>query len=307
MNCHLSTFSKVNSGRCTIYDRWNMRIFGSGLCVLLLLGIAKANKPRLGLCVTGQLSRLELWSKIFNVIVPNAPSYAIDVLFVLDAEQHSAVNSEAALNGMPVALLDKATIQSHMTRYCPECHVMFDFAPQPKSPPAMEPYVHDMGKYKPYEIDSRRKRAILNARNMHTWTRCYQNFYDRSLQTGLQYDLYMRVRDDSFAFWPFHISLPMWNNTISILRSCGWGGVNDKQAILDKRFAYLYFVKPLQNFYMSYEELTSHLPITNPEKILRGSLDHDNVKVRLVPNEEMPFGVVRYRLDGSICVADMES
>ena len=232
-----------------------MRFRGQYLAWLwwALLCVVAGAKPQLGICVTGQRSRLEFWSKVFHVIVPNMESYEIDILFVLDASKHESVNGgREQLKGMPALLLDESTIESSILRYCPTCGVLFDFRSQPQNPVPVAQYMQEMDKFTTNTL--RRQRAVLNARNMHTWSRCFEVFHEHTRVSGKKYDVFLRIREDSYALLPMRISRDMWENTVSVTEGCDFGGYNDKQAILDNRFAYSYFVKPLQNFYMFYPD-----------------------------------------------------
>ena len=62
------------------------------LLLAALTLLASAKKPSAGICVTGQLARLELESKLKHLIRPNAGDFDIDLIIIVDPSSARHVN-----------------------------------------------------------------------------------------------------------------------------------------------------------------------------------------------------------------------
>ena len=268
---------------------------------LLLPWAAAQQRPRMGLCITGQLMRMELWSKLVNLVRPNMHDYDMDVLFVLDPESNLAVN-ERRNKGLPSTVLNESDLVAHVSRFCPTCTTSVDFYTQPKKPVVAHNYVLDLDKGPRNFTAVRANRAMVHARLFHSWSRCLAGF---TRDPKADYDVFVRVRDDLVFPMPIAITRDMWEDAVAVMDFCGWTGFNDKAALVDAKFAHQYFVNPLSNMLLYYDQLRSMLPIIkNPESVLRASLLFDRVPARLLGVDQFPFLVTRRKQDGSICFAD---
>lgn len=252
------------------------------LVFLLLFAAAAADVPRLGICVTGRLGRLEYWSKLHNLIEPNMHDYQIDLLFVLDfgegGFERYTTKYAAAVTGVD---LFNVTLQA-----CPHCRVQVEVNEQPRSPTLAKPHLTDMNKTRVIDAETLRQKNTVHARLFHSWTRCFHRFSHDPLVT---YDAFVRIRDDQFIAKPIFITEDMWKGVVSVKDNCGWPGCNDKIAVLDARFGYQYFSGPLANLYMNYAEMRDRAFLSTPEAVLRASLAFDRVPVQVLSAEELPI------------------
>jgi hypothetical protein len=226
--------------------------------------------------------------------------YDIDVLFVLDPESNLAVNERRNM-GLPSTVLNEADLVAHVNRHCPTCTANVDFYAQAPNPAVVHSYVVDLDKGPRNFTNVKANRAMVHARLFHSWSRCLEGL---THDPTADYDVFVRVRDDLLFPRPIIITRGMWEDAVGVMNFCNWSGFNDKAALVDAKYAYQYFVNPLSNMLLYYDELRSILPIKNPESVLRASLLFDGVPVRLLSAEQFPFLVTRRKQDGSICFAD---
>lgn len=269
--------------------------------LLLVLAAAAAAKPRMGVCLTGQLKRMEFWSKIHHLLVPNKQYYDIDVFFVMDPDSIVAVNERKFL-GVPTVVLNETEIRDAVKRYCPECGVVVRFQQQPKTPSLVTAYLNDLAKYMRTNSSVIAKRATVHDRLLYSWASCYREFKSNP---SVRYDVLLRLRDDLFVAKPWFVDPQIWTGAVNVKLGCDWEGYNDKGAIVDARYGYEYFAGPLNNMMLFYREMRNQTLIKNSETILRASLTYDRVPVRKVPPENFPFIVTRRKPDGSVCFADV--
>jgi hypothetical protein len=276
------------------------------LLQLLLLSAAAFSaagqkRPRMGLCVTGQLKRMEFWSKLHHFIVPNMEQYDMHVLFVLDPESIEAVNERKFL-GLPTAVMGEEELKTQVNRQCPGCQVSVDFYRQPMLPSVARRYVMELDKFALNDTRSRVRRAVVHSRLFHSWSRCYRGLLHEPSQA--KYDVFVRIREDLFIPKPVVVSPEMYQNAVAGMEWCGWGGLSDRMALLDARYGYEYFIGPFANMMMYYNEMRETHRVNNPETFFSSSLKFDGVPLRGLEVEAFPYFVTRRRTDGSMCFAD---
>lgn len=120
----------------------------------------------------------------------------------------------------------------------------------------------------------------------------------------MAYDVFLRIREDLFVPKPIVVSSGMYAGAVCGMEWCGWGGLSDRAAMLDAKYAYQYFVGPFTNMMVYYNNLRMNHEVSNPETFFSASLKFDNVPLRGLDVETFPYFVTRRRADGSICFAD---
>ena len=195
-----------------VYLGWVSSLY----CIVQVFTATTAAKQRLGICVTGQLSRMELWSKIHNIVVPNMHAFDIDVHFVLDDERNEAVNERIHL-GMPLVRLNVTEITDRVAKYSPNCQTFVDFYAQAEEPTVVERYKHDQFKLPRNQIELRTQRAVIHVRIFASWSRCLKSFMRIP---SIKHDVLLRVREDLYTAVPMQILPEMWNNSVGVLNAC---------------------------------------------------------------------------------------
>ena len=215
---------------------------------LLLLTVLNASsdikRPHLGICITGQLGRLEIESKIEKLLIPNLSNFEISVVLVLDDRNKSIFANEEKLNSniAKVSLESaRASFQAASTR------VFIDGSPQPKNPlidVGVGSYASSLVKDGGSKIMNKRKirRAAIHVRQWAALTRCAELLFVRNDRPErVHYDVIMRLRDDSYVVAPFTPQAGEYKGVVVTPDCCEHYGMNDKLAVMGGDVAFTFF------------------------------------------------------------------
>jgi hypothetical protein len=243
------------------------------------------------ICITGQLSRLEIFTKVNSIISPNR-HHRLDVVFVLDP------NSQRSTNLMlPHRELSYTESQVVVEFEKAGANVLFfDNRSQTDDPQVSATYVKQLNKVWMHK-DARYQRAQNHFRQYEAFRRC-------NVQPS--YDLYVRLREDTlvlsecrFSMLPVGIHVPRCNS---------WGGLNDRAAIVvGFANAKVYFHDILRYFdgFDSFFSATQRRSIRNPETFLAAVMTLTNVPIHIPCNTSLPFMSSHFDGNGR-CATEMD-
>eukprot|EP00438_Fugacium_kawagutii_P006397 Skav214730 [mRNA] locus=scaffold2250:510053:511237:+ [translate_table: standard] len=248
---------------------------------------------RLPICITGQIRRLELQSKIQRLIQPALRAgHNVEVYLVLDPRvEHTAyIHNGAGETVRKYSITEGSfhSLKETVDRFPSNITVVFDpFIP--KDYP-MDPRYAKMMRRSRQKLAGGKRGMELNKHrsqsHMRQWEaldRCWQLILARDPVQVPQ--MAMRMRDDSAVaeeFVPFVESMP---RGIYVPACESWGGANDKVCIISgAREVQKYFTKPLammlHNFsdVLDFHQHRTDWPI-NPESVLQDSMAMSDVPV----------------------------
>lgn len=268
---------------------------------------AAAAPRRMGVCVNGQMARLELESKIEHLFAPNEANFVIDVVLVL-APLQQAVQYRPGISyfrGRKEWTLE--TIRSTITNRTGlgGGRIIVDDSPQEKHPmlryefTAGIPYLHTAA-----------ERKSLVANNVRMWGglwRCYRHFHELERTNGARYDALVRVRDDGWLVSDIKLDAPeferQWRGSVLVSSCVFFGGLNDRWSVMDAAHGFAYFAAPLVDYYLEGWErvwrisrqlvadgLAGPFPAAgNAEMHLKSVLSLHNATVREVGADTLPI------------------
>ena len=237
---------------------------------------------RIAVCVVGQLSRLEIDSKIEYVLQPTAARRpapaALDVFLALEegsflysnldfgailAQQHASCGPQRMTRAVAEAQLKPwlrgASYTNHTTRAI------------------------DLGQWRRYRKD--RPTAERQTRLQHHLSQfahmrtCAQLIEDAEVENGRHYDLILKMRDNTVAVSPVVLGAPPLGPSApkALSKRCvEWGGYNDKAMFIPRRFMGGALRAPAEDFFLVPD---TGRGIPNSERLLRKVLDRHRVKV----------------------------
>lgn len=262
-------------------------------------GKETASKPRMGICVTGQMGRLELTSKLENLVAVNLEKYSIDLVLVLAPPQQRIHFANPTSDPGGRRRWSAAAIAEDVMRRFRErsdVQVFIDDAQQAETPYVNVEYLKVSNK-----PTLGGARVQSHVRQWLALVCCWEHF-SRLEQNGPAYDVFLKIRDDSFVlrWWP--IKQADYRSRVVISACLGFGGYNDKVAIIDAIYAETYFTRPAFDYYYDYASLK--LYTGNPESLLRAVLDKYRVNVDLVHIDRIPVFTNRLETfgDTSVCL-----
>lgn len=257
-------------------------------------GIAVLARRRLGICVTGQLGRLEVASKLRNLVKPLSDTGVVDVVLAASREDklHFS-NGGKEYKGRPsgISALQAATLFGRAA----SGEVVVDDSPQVARPFVNPSYLKLSDKPQLGE-----ERIWSHVRQWGALVSCYKHFTwleAKRCATGSAtandlYGSFVKIRDDSLVLKPWDVTDFRNNGSVALPDCLGYSGYNDKVAVVDAGFASAYFTQPLHEYLFNFSGL--HVRHGNPEHVLRQTLDKHNVPVVRLDFERAP--VVTSRL-----------
>lgn len=265
------------------------------------------NKQRLGVCIIGQRARLELSSKIKHVVRPLSLLYDIDVVLSVSPNKRAIFANKGSDAGGQMQWTDNMIKERIRVAFKTSGNtngvVIVDSTAQELLPMLHYTYVIKGDKYG-NRLHLKEQRARAHVRQWAALWRCYAHFVELEGANGEPYSAFIKLRDDSLVLAPIAgmLNVTFLKNVVVFKQCNGWGGLNDKVAVLDAKFGYAFFGAPLIDWYFNINSVLhvkSKLP--NPESYLKAIMKLHNVSVKLVVADHLP--VITSRAYGDTKVA----
>lgn len=249
-------------------------------------------RPRAFVCITGQLSRLELDGKIDNLFEPLHDTHDIDVAFVLSAGKviFVAKRSDKIFSGAVPSFNTMKEIRARIPRKFGMIRTLQ--IEQPPSPIMVSGYVDSLDKSS-LNRTLREERSRSHIRQWYVNEKCLgiMDRFETIVKT--RYNVVMRIREDLFFARPVDIGYVLenvWRQVLLVQRCDSWGGMNDKLVIFHRGTALKYFTTPLQQFYLYPQAVfnfTGSVRGTNPETFLLKAFERVGIKVTFVSGDKL--------------------
>jgi hypothetical protein len=214
---------------------------------------------RFAICLTGQVVRLELGSKIENLLNTNLKKgFHISLFILLDNEldhvkavkDKNRFTSEKAIYANHSAVDIQSLILKQVSNSANlTVHVRLEPPKQAKFVVnGGVPPVHPSNPVGNRRID--RKRAAERLQSHMIWQsglrECVRWMQAVEVASRTFFDFVMRLREDTFVFKKFYFYPSGYKSKLVSLASKGWGGVNDHNLIIDRAhadnlFRYIFF------------------------------------------------------------------
>lgn len=261
-------------------------------------GRPKGRKPRMGICTTGQMGRFELTSKLENLVAINLERYIIDIVLVLaQSKRTNFANRKSDPGGRRqwTAESINSLIRERFRSHSQDVKVVVDDTAQEENPYVNLEYLKISNK-----PGLGRKRVQSHVRQWLALVRCWEHF-SRLEREGPAYKVFIKIRDDSFVTKWLRIKESDYSKNVVISECLGFGGYNDKAAVLDAMYGETFFTRPIFDYYFHYDTL--RISMGQPESLLRAVLSKHLVSVKPVRVDSMPIFTSRIetRSNASVC------
>ena len=236
---------------------------------------SKATRPskRAFVCLTGQLSRLELGSKINNVFRPMSQRFEVDVAIVLaDTLRFSNPNVVTALH--EAEFLDKEHVVRTLQQSGAVTHIDYNNHSHSNAPLVSASHVKNLDKPE-MKPSQRLVRAENHVHQMRSKFQCDLRLQLWQEERQMKYDLVVWLRED-VIIGSHGISSELFNipeNTVVTAAMEAWNFTNDKAAFLHPSVRKVFFSYPLLEYVGQQHTFQS------PEIFLSSIMDKYEVKV----------------------------
>jgi len=276
------------------------------LALALLAAAAGESRPRIAVCLTGQLSRLELASKVSRLFEPNLRA-GLDMHVFLYLAQ--ARPGEAPRQSRPRLQLgtdlylsfSAEQLSSFLTEYT-RSDGPGSFRVESALLREAQPYHYarygDRDPLHPLDDDlTADQRFQLNFAMLAQMRRCMQMVQAAEVRERAHFDYVVRLRDDSILFDDWLLAPESYGEGLTDVEECSWGAVNDHTFVVGRRHADAMFRAPVEDYYLQ-NSVTKPVFGTSEVMLLHVSLAH-GVPIRTVPVCEMPLVPLRGLLNAT--------
>ena len=291
------------------------------ICVCIFLLVAATLSPRIhrrlttgifhsstnivAVCITGQVARLELVSKVSNLLQPNRDKgIRMHLFLVLDSREvlyskeefYHSVEKRDASAALEEALESLAGWPMHVRVVNETNGPNFEYITGDAEHRFYLPHVND--------ID---RTAMIRKHLKQFWgiSECARMISAQERTTGRSYDVILRLRDNSIVLNPFVIPMLTLrqNPGAYVKQCCGWGGINDKVMLVSRAFMQSALHGWVDHFLLRSTLNLTHL--SNPERVLHHALRMETVPIFQVSADVLPIvdGRIHY-LEGLCLVTE---
>ena len=244
---------------------------------------------RVAVAVSGQLSRLEVTSKIEMVLKPTAAAYPDGIVHVflalevgktlysnLDfgailAQQHDLCGANALTPQSAKAAFGQWLGGAHFSNHSTRHVELQNWRRYRKDRPTVERM-------------TRLQHHLSQFVHMRT---CAQLIAAREVAMGRMYDVILKMRDNTIAISPFVVTKALHADGKAKSKKCvEWGGYNDKAMTIPRKYMDGALRAPSEDFFIV-NNIGKGIP--NSERLLRAVLDRNGVKVERVTAADLPL------------------
>ena len=263
---------------------------------------------RIAFCITGQLARLEILSKLKNVILPNVNLGHTTHLFLLLDDQVDNVKQtfwkfdySKSLYGRYTAqklksFIDKkvVTFNHHhnkvktWVRLEPPSREYFETFYNESVPVTDKKISRHDGSKNNYE--SAESRFQNNMRWMAGLRECAKWVQEKELELGLFYDVVVRLRDDSFAMGSWTFDSRIYLNNLVSLDLGSWRGINDHNFAIDRKWIDDFLRGLSEDYYLNHTKIEYW---SNPEQHLLQVAEKFRINTKTVNFCDLPLVPLR--------------
>ena len=255
-----------------------------------------SDKLKIAFCITGQLARLEIFSKLKNVILPNIQLGHTTHLFLLLDDQVDNVKQtfwkfdySKSLFGHHTAdglksFIEKRVLKfNHHDKHKVQTWVRLEPPPREyfelfynESVPVTDKKFsgHDGSKN---NYESAASRFQNNMRWMSGLRECAKWVQEKEYENNIFYDIIVRLRDDSFALGPWTFNSRINFNSLTSLDLGSWRGINDHNFAIDRKFIDDFFRGLVEDYYLNHTKIEIW---NNPEQHLLQVAEKYHISVK---------------------------
>ena len=286
-----------------------MRLLRSVALALALLSACAgqaAPRPRFALCLTGQLSRLELATKISRILEPNlARGVDVDLFLFLERPRPGRPPRQSRpklqLGTELYTRFGADELQQFVTENTRSAGAG-RFRCEARLHSSPEPYRYskygDKEPLFPLDDDlTADERFQLNFAMLAQLRSCMQMVGAAEVRDRAHYDFVVRLRDDSVVFDDWLLRAEVFGESITDVQEASWGAINDHTFVVSRQYADAMFRGPVEDYYLQ-NSVTKPVFGTSEVMLLHVSLAH-KVPLNIVPVCDMPLVPLRGLLNAT--------
>lgn len=273
--------------RKVLFKRYYFPIIAFAFCVVFWYSTSErqwlrpiSSSKKAFICITGQVERLELNSKISELFEPlKRRNYEIYATFIL-TEGNAMYTTKGTFSKSPFHIERLRSLYPDYT---------FEHIEKVSNPPLNHALLKQLNKAW-FSAKDQRRRAENHYRQYDTLNKCYQHL------TG-DADIIVRIREDAFVEninWDEIIHKIDREGPVVLTPSYAeWNGINDKISFLNDRAAKIYFTHPLTRYHEQHPQW-----IQNPETYYFHI--YDDARIFLDTIESIEIVTTRYDSEGKL-------
>lgn len=231
----------------------------------------KNDKKKVAICLTGQLARLELMSKINNIIIPNCKlGNTVHLFILLDSDVADVKQTfwRYDYSETPFSTYDVAKMQAYISKKVlganlgnlfvsrirlespsqNQFEVVADFVPVEDKTIAHQKTVIGANKD---GVEAAADRFQNNLRWMNGLRDCVKWVQGTEQEQGYFYDYVVRLRDDTLAFAPWIFDSKQLKDSLTSLSIGSYRGINDHNLVVDRKYADVLFRGLTEDYYFN--------------------------------------------------------
>jgi hypothetical protein len=240
-------------------------------------------------CVVGQTSRLEIDSKLKNIVQPNLNlGISMYLLMVLSTGTHRYVNANSKrLSESKFASYNAFNISTYVKNRLPNANV----DTQIFNTHAMKGDEIWVKKYdkKFFGLPFNHRRQHMHLQQWNMIRQCAFSMDRIEQQKSITFGSMLKIRDDTISLTPWHISLNI--DGIETVNMLEWGGYMDATFLISRKHVWSIMEGLIAEWYISHLILKAP---HNPEKWLKNIVEFKNVSHKHVSFCHMPFVSARF-------------
>lgn len=237
----------------------------------------EVKKIKIAFCVTGQLARLELESKLKNVVLPNLQiGHTVHLYILLDNEVQNVKQTfwKFDYSNTPFVHFDVSKLSHFIKTHFDKSSIYkdnqdnFKYFIRLEKPanafyqlvgnvyPVPDKIIHrpnpKIGSANPKDDkEPAPKRFQNNMRWLGGLRDCVKWVQYMEFKQRMFYDLVVRLRDDSYAFDKWYIRYEFFGHRLTSTGSGSYGGINDHNFVIDREYADILFRGLIEDYYLN--------------------------------------------------------
>lgn len=270
--------------------------------------------PKVAICITGQLSRLELNSKVQNLLIPLSKTSALLHVFTsLESGEEHYVSNLVDSDSAPTIT------SSEMITLLKPFYQIGSIHPHVN-------YTANISRWNEKYLDQSRanshpcNRSQRLASHFSQWStvkQCVDLIQRREAQLGVSYDVVIKIRDSTLVTHPFRLFSPRDTDKNAstdsvIVKNCAnWYGIEDKTMVLPRAHLSVALggmISILQGVEHGNPDVISRYAsiedLKTPEQLLKTLLEVNSVPFVRVNATMLPFVDSRYKSKVGWCPVD---
>ena len=231
----------------------------------------RGEKLKIAICLTGQLARLELMSKIVNIIIPNVKlGHTVHLFVLLDSDVAEVKQTfwRYDYSEAPFASYDVKKMQGYIAKKVFDADLGNLFVSRVRLESPSQNQFEVVADFVPVEdktiahqntlvgankdgIETAADRFQNNLRWMNGLRDCVKWMQAAEQEQGFFYDLVVRLRDDTLAFAPWIFEAAQLKNSLTSLSLGSYRGINDHNLVVDRKYADVLFRGLTEDYYFN--------------------------------------------------------